>query len=230
MSTTVSTTVSDTEECSIYFYEPSLAAAILFTVLYAIPTVFTLHRINNTRTWYFLCVVVGGIFEIAGYALRIGSLKSPCNVGLYAASSSLIVIAPLLVAAGNYLMLGRLMLAVLPENNNKIIGLKPTLVTKIFVGIDIISILIQASGTGIASANDWEGSEKEVGVNILIAGLAIQVVTTIAFLIMCWRFSDRAYFGSPTARARRDAPPQADRAFKAICISSTLICVSSPRL
>jgi len=31
------------------------------------------------------------------------------------------------------------MLAVLPDNNNKIIGLKPTLVTKIYVGIDINS-------------------------------------------------------------------------------------------
>lgn len=49
---------------------------------------------------------------------------------MYATSQSLIVIAPLLVAAGNYLMLGRLMLAVLPVNNNKILNLKPTLITK----------------------------------------------------------------------------------------------------
>jgi hypothetical protein len=68
------------EDCSIYFYNPSLAAAILFTALYTIPTVFTLHRINNTRTWYWICVPIGGIFEIAGYAIRIGSVKSPCNV------------------------------------------------------------------------------------------------------------------------------------------------------
>jgi hypothetical protein len=143
---------------------------------------------------------------------------------MYATSQSLIVIAPLLVAAGNYLMLGRLMLAVLPENNNKILGLKPTLVTKIFVGIDIVSILIQASGSGIASSNDWEGSQKEVGVNILIAGLAIQVVTVIVFLFMCWIFSDRAYFSGIGTRV--DAPELADRAFKAICISTTLVAVS----
>ena len=71
---------SDTADCSVYFYTPNLAAAILFTALYAIPTVFTLHRINNTRTWYFLCVVFGGFLEIAGYALRIGSSKQPCSV------------------------------------------------------------------------------------------------------------------------------------------------------
>jgi hypothetical protein len=121
-------------------------------------------------------------------------------------------------------MLGRLMLAVLPENDNKILGLKPTLVTKIFVGIDIVSILIQASGSGLASSNDWEGSSKEAGVNILIAGLAIQVATVVVFLFMCWKFSDRAYFGRGM---REDAPPLADRAFKAICIASALIAVSS---
>lgn len=216
--------MSNTEDCSIYFYEPSLAAAILFTVLYALPTVFTLHRINNYRTWYFICVVFGGAFEVAGYALRIGSLKKPCDVALYATSQSLIVIAPLLVAAGNYLMLGRLMLAVLPVNDNKIFGLKPTMVTAIFVGIDVVSILIQASGSGIASSNDWEGSEKEIGVDVLIAGLAIQVATVIIFLIMCWKFSDRAYFGRGM---REDAPDLADRAFKAVCISTTLIAIRS---
>jgi hypothetical protein len=68
------------QDCSIYFYSPSLVAAILFTALYTIPTIFTLHRINNTRTWYFLCVIAGGVFEIVGYAVRIGSVKSVCNV------------------------------------------------------------------------------------------------------------------------------------------------------
>lgn len=216
--------MSDVEDCSIYFYKPSLAAAILFTVLYAIPTVFTLHRINNSRTWYFLPVVFGGVLEVAGYAIRLGSMKQPCNVALFATSQSFIVIAPLLVAAGNYIVLGRLMIAVLPVNDNHLFGLKPTLVTKVFVGIDIVSIVIQAAGSGIASSNDWEGKAKEVGVNILITGLAIQVVTVIAFLILCWKFSDRAYFG----RGRRpDAPVLADRAFKAICISTALIAVRS---
>jgi hypothetical protein len=72
--------MSDVEDCSIYFYKPSFAAAILFTILYAIPTVFTLYRIINSRTWYFICVMVGGLFEIAGYALRIVSAKNPCNI------------------------------------------------------------------------------------------------------------------------------------------------------
>ena len=67
-------------DCSLYFYNPSLAAAILFTALYAVPTVFTLHRINNTRTWYFLCVVFGGLLEVIGYGLRIGSIENKCSV------------------------------------------------------------------------------------------------------------------------------------------------------
>lgn len=89
---------SSNEDCSIYFYEPNLAAAILFTVLYAIPTVFTLHRINNTRTWYFLCVVFGGLFEVAGYALRIASLKNPCSVvsNHYSRTSSCLCLCALL--------------------------------------------------------------------------------------------------------------------------------------
>ena len=111
---------------------------------------------------------------------------------LYAASTSLIVVAPLFVAAGNYLMLGRLMLAVLPVTQNKIVGLKPLVISFILITLDIIAIVIQATGSGIASSNGWEGSDRDTGVHILIAGLAIQVATVLAFLFGLWRFSTLA--------------------------------------
>jgi hypothetical protein len=156
------------------------------------------------------------------------STKMGSAQAMYATSSSLIVIAPLLVAAGNYLMLGRLMLTVLPSSDNRLLGLKPTVITKIFVGIDVVSILIQASGSGIASSNDWEGETKNIGVNVLIAGLSIQVITVAVFLFMCWLFWYRVYF---SGRERRpDMPTLVIRAFKAICISTVFIAVSQPKL
>jgi hypothetical protein len=142
---------------------------------------------------------------------------------LYALSQSLIVLAPLLIAAGNYLLLGRLILAVLPNDNQKLFGIPPTKITKIFVGIDIVSFIIQASGAGIASSNSWEGSTKEVGVNVLIAGLATQLATVTVFLFLLWIFSQRAYFGP---HKREDAFPGWERAFEAAAISTTLITVS----
>jgi hypothetical protein len=148
-------------------------------------------------------------------------LTSP-RQALYATSQSLIVVAPLLVAAGCYLLLGRMALAVLPDNHQKLFGLSPTKITKIFVGIDIVSFLVQASGSGIASSNNWEGNTKEVGVNVLIAGLATQLATIIVFLFLLWVFSDKAYFGCHT---REGAPKKWERAFEAVAISTTLITV-----
>ncbi|KIW07972.1 uncharacterized protein PV09_01871 [Verruconis gallopava] len=212
------------DDCSIYFYNPSLAAAILFTALYAIPTVFTMHRILNFRTWYFTIVVVGGVFEVAGYALRIGSVKNVCDLGLYASSQTLIILAPLLVAAGNYTLLGRLDLAVLPVENSVILGLRPTVLTKIFLGVDIISFVIQAVGSGIASSHGWEGNSKDVGVNILLAGLATQLATVIFFLFLLWIFSQRAYFGP---HKREGAPDKWEKAFEAVVFSTTMIAARS---
>jgi len=77
---------------------------------------------------------------------------------------------------------------VLPANNTKIYRIPTAKLTRIFVTCDIFSFLIQVSGSGIASSGNWKGSTVVIGTNVLLAGLATQVVTFLFFMAIIIKF------------------------------------------
>jgi hypothetical protein len=186
---------------SIYFYDPSLAASIIFTILYVLPFLYHFYMTviapctgQYSRTAYFIPIVIGAAIEAAAYGVRAASVKKPDNIGLYATSSTLVVIAPVLVCASLYILIGRLIRSSPERHSNDptakrlpapLAGkLSLAWIPRIFVISDILSFLTQASGSGIASSNDWQGSSKDAGTGVLIAGLVLQLVTFSVFLIL----------------------------------------------
>lgn len=185
---------------SIYFYDPSLAASILFTILYMLPfgyhfymSVIAPYSGRYNHVGCFVPIVIGAAIEIAAYAIRAASVKKPDDVGLYATSSSLIVIAPVLVCASLYILIGRLIGSSMDPRERPGTGKRPLLfggrissiwIPRIFVTSDILSFLTQASGSGLASSNNWTGSTKDAGIGVLIGGLVLQLVTFVLFLVL----------------------------------------------
>jgi hypothetical protein len=140
----------------------------------------------------------------------------------YAVSATLIIIAPVFVAAGNYLLIGRLIRTVLEPSCHRVFGIPARFITRAFVTFDILSFLIQAAGTSIASSGNWEGDEAKIGTNVLIGGLSTQVATFVWFLGIVLRFWWQANQGG---NIKRDAPKHWKRVLQAIIISSGLILV-----
>lgn len=153
--------------------------------------------------------------------LIIFSLKPP-----YAVSNSFIVLAPLFVGAGCYLLISRLCLRVLPSRIAYIYRIPVARLTRIFIICDIISFLIQVSGSGIASSNNWEGDIVHIGTNVLIVGLATQVVTFIFFVAIVIRFHRLA---RTRGGVREDAGNGWRPLLHAVYISSALIIVKLSR-
>lgn len=142
----------------------------------------------------------------------------------YAVSSTLIIIAPVFVAAGNYLLIGRLIRAVLPPSRHRIFLIPAHLITRTFVGCDILSFLIQASGSGIASSTSWEGNNAKIGTDVLVGGLSTQVATFVWFLCIVGRF-----WWVAKTETREGAPRGWRRVLQAIWVSSSLILVHNRR-
>ncbi|KAK5652746.1 hypothetical protein OQA88_9599 [Cercophora sp. LCS_1] len=213
------------EEINVWMYNPSFALAVLATILYSF--VFfgiTYLTLVKHRAWFFTCVVIGAAMEVAGYALRCYSIKSPSLVGPFAASLSLVVIAPVFIAAGNYLLIGRLVRAVLSyaETGHRIFGVHGRLVTRIFVGFDVVSCLVQSAGSSVASSTEWAGSTADAGIKILIGGLALQAVAFMFFVVILSRFY---YLATKKGLASVDAPRGWQKVVMAVYISSFLILI-----
>lgn len=184
----------------IYFFKLSLAASVLFTVLYFVPSIYHFYILvlapyqgKFQRISHFTPLVIGTFLEVVGYALRCASLKEPDSIPLYAVSATLIVIAPVFVCASLYLLMDRLIWTGTHEKSKSkfkflFITIRRRWLPRIFVTLDIISCLTQASGSGIASSGDWAGSEKDTGTGVLIGGLVLQVVAFATFLMIVGSF------------------------------------------
>jgi hypothetical protein len=140
----------------------------------------------------------------------------------YAVSSSFIVLAPLFIGAGNYLLMSRLCLRVLPSNIIHIYRIPVARLTRIFVICDIVSFLVQVSGSGIASSGNWTGSTVTIGTDVLIVGLATQVITLAFFLGIVRKF----HALTKRAGVRGNAGQGWKTVLRTVYISSMLISVS----
>lgn len=61
---------------SIWTYTPSFALSIVVAIFYLIPTlVLAWQTLFKYRSWFFLCVLIGSMIEVGGYACRAVSTK-----------------------------------------------------------------------------------------------------------------------------------------------------------
>ena len=91
------------------------------------------------------------------------------------------------MAAGIYLCLSSIVTIFGPENSR----IKPTSYPRIVIPCDIASLVLQALGGGMASAASHQKKDPKAGNNIMIAGLAVQVVTLLIFIIFAVDFTIR---------------------------------------
>jgi hypothetical protein len=95
-----------------YDYEPSMSAAIAFTALFAVTTLFHLFQMGVTRSWFMVPFCLGGLFELIGYAARgVNANQTPdWSFAPFVMQTLLILLGPPLMAATIYMEFGRIIL------------------------------------------------------------------------------------------------------------------------
>ncbi|KAH8148533.1 uncharacterized protein LAJ45_07244 [Morchella importuna] len=211
---------------SYYDYNPSRTLAIIATALYA--TTCTLHilQVARYRAWYFSVIIVAGLMETFGYATRVLSQADVFSRGLFIAQFSLVVLAPVLIAAASYILFGRLLETVLPGGRNaRSLGVPARWVTWIFLTGDITSFVLQGIGAGIMSGASGGTNMKKMntGRDVMLTGLAVQIVTFGFFIAATVRFD----FKSRSLATLGLARPRWRILLWALYASSVLIMVRS---
>ncbi|OAL52709.1 RTA1-domain-containing protein [Pyrenochaeta sp. DS3sAY3a] len=168
------------DDKSYYDYTPSVAAAAIFIIIFLILVVIHILRLIKTRTWFCIPFIIGGLFEVFGYVGRALGKSKPSTLGPYIMQALLILLAPILFAASIYMFLGRIIRAAGTTSYSIV---RPTWLTKIFVGGDILCFLVQAAGGGILSGADTKKSQ-DLGKGVILAGLCLQMVIFAFFLVV----------------------------------------------
>jgi hypothetical protein len=97
-----------------------------------------------------------------------------------------LTIGPAFISASIYICLGRIVVVY----GESISRLRPRTYTAVFILCDLISLLLQAAGGAITSIADADEPDlSQAGVNIMIAGLASQVVSLAIFMALCLDFA-----------------------------------------
>lgn len=65
------------EDWSVWLFNPSLPLAIVATVVYTIATAWISYlTCYRYKAWYFVCVPIGGLCQVTGYAMRAYSTQN----------------------------------------------------------------------------------------------------------------------------------------------------------
>ncbi|KAF8243733.1 RTA1-domain-containing protein [Wilcoxina mikolae CBS 423.85] len=181
---------------NVWEYNPSKGAAILFTILWLITSTYHFVQMIQHRKWYCWVLVMGCTWEFVGFALRILSIDNPTSVALFAPQLTFIVLAPIWIAAFDYMSLGRLINVFLPSK--RCLGLSARRITLLFVGGDIFSFIVQLSGSMFLTGNNPSPHDFKLGTNILIGGQCLQLLLFSIFIVMSIRFeiNYKAEFGN----------------------------------
>jgi hypothetical protein len=110
----------------------------------------------------------------------------------------LILLGPIFFAASIYMFLGRIMLA---TNSSAQSMIRPTRLTKLFVGGDVLCFLVQAGGGGILAGSDSKSS-ADVGKGVILVGLGLQMVIFGFFLVVAGVWQRRMGGGAGGAAAK----------------------------
>ncbi|ODQ52269.1 RTA1-domain-containing protein [Saitoella complicata NRRL Y-17804] len=175
-----------------YGYVPSLGVGITFLVLFGLSALVHLVQMCWKRTWWTSVFVIGAIAEILGWSARTWSARCPYSSTAFLMQISTLIIAPTFFTAGIYIILGRLI--TLASSNaysgekKKLSIITPKMYLWIFCTCDILSLVIQAIGGGMASGESNKvGGDTKPGTDVMVAGIVFQLATITIF---CYFFVD----------------------------------------
>ncbi|KAG8735007.1 hypothetical protein FRC12_018262 [Ceratobasidium sp. 428] len=166
-----------------YNYDANVPAAALFTALFGLTLGLHFVQAIRGKCRYLIPLLVATTMETLGYIFRIIAIKQPDTLWPLIISETLIIVAPAFLAANDYMIFGRIMAYVGSEHGI----VRHGLITKIFVGADVVAILTQATGGSMLSGNGGISTIK-LGRAILIVGLALQVISFGVFMFIAVTF------------------------------------------
>lgn len=176
---------------NMYRADLNMGANVFFCVVFGVLMIFHVLVGSLYHYWYYLCMLgIGSGLDFGGYLARSVSANDETLVNPFLVQIIVLTIAPAFIMAGVYYMLGRQLVYIGPGYS----WLKPRWFSYIYISCDVISLVIQAVGGGMAAVALDSNKDTDSGTHIMVAGIAFQVATMSTFFIIGGNFVMRAWF------------------------------------
>ncbi|KAJ5766317.1 RTA1 like protein [Penicillium nucicola] len=207
----------------LYNYTPSYVAAVCFTAAFLISGMGHIWQASVNKTAFLTPFIIGILFEACGYAARAVNAKQAPDyaVGPYSMQSLLLLLAPSLLAASIYMILGRIINLV--DGGSRAL-IRPQKLTKVFVTGDVLSFLVQ-SGGGAILAQAKSQSKVTLGERMIVVGLFVQILFFGVFMAVSAHFH-KNITADPTPRSLSTTRPW-QKYLIALYVASFIIMVRS---
>ncbi|KAF9004321.1 RTA1-domain-containing protein [Cyathus striatus] len=180
------------EGLNLYGYEPTKWASILLVALYIMTTIYHFRQVFQYKSWWLIATVcLSGFLEVVGWGARAKSSFDPNARMPYIIQSSVTVLAPTPLIGANFIIMGRIIRRLGPAYSR----LSPKLYSTIFLSCDILALLIQGTGGGMAASASSGNGSATTGSDIILFGIVFQLVMVTVYLIVgaefFWRYFNR---------------------------------------
>ncbi|KAK0185492.1 RTA1 like protein-domain-containing protein [Armillaria mellea] len=186
----------EAQDNNLYGYVPTKGVTLVFIILFSISTMtHTIQGMYFRMWWIILTILLGGSLEILGWSVRFWSsislrLDTPFTIQITAT-----IIGPTPLVAANFIILGAIIRILGPPYSR----LSPRAYSRIFISCDILALLTQAVGGGMASSNN-DLSAVKIGSNVMLGGIAFQLGVIIFYAILGCEFLLRYNYDCPFTR------------------------------
>ena len=182
---------------TIYGYAPSLPANAFLLAWFAILFIPNIIFGIRYKAWtYMTALGLCCADEAIGYAGRILLHQNPWSQIGFQMQICCLILGPAFNSAAIYLTLKHLALTFGPEYSL----IKPRWYTYLFIAGDLVSLVLQAIGGGLAATAATKATQ-ELGTHIMLAGICFQVITLLGFGILAsmyvWRRRNGLKNGHP---------------------------------
>ncbi|KAF8899506.1 RTA1-like protein [Gymnopilus junonius] len=186
-----------------YNYIPSEGVAITMLVLFGVSTlVHSAQAVKYGVLWLVPTACLCGVIELLGWAGRLWSSFSPLLSTPFQIEITCTIVAPTPLLAANFVILGNVIKRLGPAYSR----LSPKWYTIIFTSCDVISLVVQGLGGGIAaSASDLQGANN--GAHIMLGGIVFQLVVIVLYSILAAEYFFRYHHDSPIGYRTANAAP-----------------------
>ncbi|KAF7378343.1 RTA1-domain-containing protein [Mycena sanguinolenta] len=160
-----------------YGYTPREYVGIIFVVLFGTSTILHVGQALRYRMWWLLpTVCLCGLGEAIGWAGRLWSSFKPDLHKPFMIQIISLVVSPTPLIAANFVLLSWIVIQLGPCYSR----LSPRWYTIIFLSSDIIALLVQGGGGGIAaSANTL--AKTHLGAHVMLGGILFQFASMITY-------------------------------------------------